>query len=923
MVCNLQIIMKMNNTMKRILFLLAATLSSIALEAQEIELQWIGNSPEMTVGQSWGIPFPIGQVQEGQQAVLTDGAGQVLPLQQWVMARHRDGSVKWLGLASTIAPENALGLKVTMQPLTKKKARMKADTTPVAGNVKVQEEDDEILIENGAETIRFAKKGARLINSIEMGGAEVAGDGKLVCITEDISKESGGVIHFHDFQSNLENVTVEKNGPVLAVVKMEGKHSDGKRDWLPFVVRFYVYSDVPGIRMVHSIIYDGEQRQDFIKGLGVEFSVPFREEIHNRHIRFAGQDGGLWSEAVQPLYGGRVLTYPGIPNVFEAQSNGERIPNYADFADNPKGQKYMRDWVSWSDYRLTQLTPDGFEIRKRTNDQSCWVGTAGDSKAEGYVLAGDLTGGLGLSLKDFWQSYPTELEVRDMVKERAKMTVWMWSPRAEKMDMRHYDLITHDLDSSYEDYQEGLDTPFGVAKTSEITIIPYRELPSKSASSANSAHAQAICQLMATPKYLHDAGAFGKWSLPDTNGGQVKQWIEKQFDDYIDYYKKAVETERWYGFWNYGDFIRTYAPERHSWDYDSGGLAWQNTELETDLWLWYAFLRTGREDIFRLAAAMTRHTSEVDMYHIGDYKGLGTRHNVSHWGCGAKEARIGQAWWKRYFYYLTTDDRVGDVMHEAIYADYATVFLDPLRIAMPRDEYPTAQPTRVRWAPDWMSFVGSWYTEWERTGDKQWLDKIEAGMNVLSSQPYGLFRGKNHAPYGYDPATGVLVYEGDPSWAPATNYLANIQGSFETMMEIWDGIGNEAFNKTYLDYCSWYSVPRNDALREKPENAAFKDMIGDWKQHRMLSFAGYVLQDKYRMKLAWTTFLSRYLDADGNLQDLLYTRPVTSPDALIPFEENPKVNTCDASQWNLEVISMLEMAGDYIPSLDEVKSYKR
>ena len=137
--------------MKRILFLLAATLSSIALEAQEIELQWIGNSPEMTVGQSWGIPFPIGQVQEGQQAVLTDGAGQVLPLQQWVMARHRDGSVKWLGLASTIAPENALGLKVTMQPLTKKKARMKADTTPVAGNVKVQEEDDEILIENGAD----------------------------------------------------------------------------------------------------------------------------------------------------------------------------------------------------------------------------------------------------------------------------------------------------------------------------------------------------------------------------------------------------------------------------------------------------------------------------------------------------------------------------------------------------------------------------------------------------------------------------------------------------------------------------------------------------------------------------------------------------------------------------------------------------
>ena len=40
---------------------------------------------------------------------------------------------------------------------------------------------------------------------------------------------------------------------------------------------------------------------------------------------------------------------------------------------------------------------------------------------------------------------------------------------------------------------------------------------------------------------------------------------------------------------------------------------------------------------------MTRHTAEVDVYHIGPNAGLGSRHNVSHWGCGAKEARISQA----------------------------------------------------------------------------------------------------------------------------------------------------------------------------------------------------------------------------------------------------------------------------------------
>lgn len=77
--------------------------------------------------------------------------------------------------------------------------------------------------------------------------------------------------------------------------------------------------------------------------------------------------------------------------------------------------------------------------------------------------------------------------------------------------------------------------------------------------------------------------------------------------------------------------------------YDIGGFAWDNTELASNMWLWYNFLRTGRADIWRMAEAMTRHTAEVDVYHIGPNAGLGSRHNVSHWGCGAKEARISQA----------------------------------------------------------------------------------------------------------------------------------------------------------------------------------------------------------------------------------------------------------------------------------------
>lgn len=50
---------------------------------------------------------------------------------------------------------------------------------------------------------------------------------------------------------------------------------------------------------------------------------------------------------------------------------------------------------------------------------------------------------------------------------------------------------------------------------------------------------------------------------------------------------------------------------------------------------------------------MTRHLSEVDSHHTGPFAGLGSRHHVTHWGDGAKEARIACAHLRRPYYYLT------------------------------------------------------------------------------------------------------------------------------------------------------------------------------------------------------------------------------------------------------------------------------
>src|SRR5437868_15102574 len=113
-----------------------------------------------------------------------------------------------------------------------------------------------------------------------------------------------------------------------------------------------------------------------------------------------------------------------------------------------------------------------------------------------------------------------------------------------------------------------------------------------------------------------------------------------------------------------------------------------------------SYLRTGRADLFRLAEAHTRNTSETDTYHLGPMRGLGSRHNVVKWGDGAKEAHISQAAHWRAFFYLTTDERTGDLMRES--AEWSGVSIgnfDPMREAAPAA--PGEPKVRTRIGPDW------------------------------------------------------------------------------------------------------------------------------------------------------------------------------------------------------------------------------
>ena len=859
---------------------------------QAVRLHWLdGVPPALETGVTWGVPWPRGAFRKDQTFVLTSAGGVALPLQTWPLAFWPDGSLKWSACATVAGAGTAEPLRIAA-----------GAPSPAGAHLAVRQSADAIEVDTGKLQCVLSNHGSAFLQSMTVDGRVVARDARLVCSLED--RSTPDTLRLQRFTSAIRNVVVEQGGPLRATIRIEGVHraDGGGREWLPFTIRLYFYASQASVRLVHSIVFDGDPEKDFIASLGVIVAVPMREQVHNRHVRFSAEGDGLWSEPLQPATGARRLVAPGASpgppsaatDLYAKQLAGERLPNKETFEQ--QGRFLLDNWAVWDSFKLTQPTADGFQIQKRANRQSAWIAAGAGTRSSGLVFAGDVSGGLAIAIRNFWQSHPASLEVLSATSDAAEVRAWLWSPDAAAMDLRHYDTKNHTLEASYEDVQPGFSTAHGIGRTSELTLYACAAVPSKADTARQAQMNSEAPVLVCAPQHYHAVAAFGLWSLPDSST-PLKRSVETQLAGVLDLYLKEIEQRRWYGFWDYGDVMHAYDPARHVWRYDIGGYAWDNTELGTDMWLWYSFLRTGRKDVFRMAEAMTRHTSEVDTYHLGRFAGLGSRHNVRHWGCGAKEARISQAAFRRFYYYLTADERTGDIMRSVVDVDYKITEIDPMRLASPRTG-PIPYPGRIRGGPDWLACVGNWMTEWERTGDAKYRDKILAGMDSITAMPYGFMTGPNTL-YGYDPKTGKL-YALVPDGFGVYN-LQVIQGGAEVAFELNDLIDHPGWKKAFLQYCRLTGAPKDVVARDMTTAAEGADG----------AFAGLGRLAAYAYaKTGNPAFVTR---AVAGLRGGFATRSVSGPDVMRPVEEAPTVSTNTAAQSSLTAIQVLELCKDRLP----------
>ena len=771
-------------------------------------VRWLDNqAPSAFCGTTWGMPWPQGMYAKDTTFSLTAENGSVVPVQSWPLGYWPDGSLKWTAHA---IPGNAQrSLSYVLAPGTSEE--------PVQ-RLTVVETDDLIRVDTGVIAATIAKQGDAIVKDLSREGVTTARDGRLVCLLEDRSQP--GIKREEAFTGQIDSVTLEQSGPVRALVKIEGRHANEERAWLPFVVRMYFYAGSDAMRVMHTITFDGDEHSDFISGLGLRFDIPMRGALHDRHVRFSGSEGGLFAESVRGLTGLR--RDPGR-EVRQAQVDGRATPPVS--AWNRRVPPRLNYIPAFNDWTLDQTTADGFQVKKRTSKDHTWLMSAQGQRSDGFGYLGSPEGGFGFGLRNFWQSYPAQLDIRDAATDTAQVTLWMWAPHAQPMDLRPYHdgmgQDTYDkqynggLEITYEDYEPGFDTPFGVARTSEMYFWALAATPSREQLVELAAATRAPSVLTTTPEYLHACTVFGDIWAPVDRSTPTRAAIEDKLDWLFDFYHDQRDQRRWYGFWNYGDVMHTYDPDRHEWRYDVGGYAWDNSELSTDLWLWLYFLRSGRADVFRFAEAMTRHTGEVDVHHIGRFAPLGSRHNVLHWGCSAKQLRISTALNRRYYYYLTADERVGDLMRAQNEAGRTLIDIPPgrkLAFAEEKGDLDRAQTgsdvhVGLSVGTDWGSIAGAWLTEWERTGDVDMRDRLLASMETIGQQPNGFF------------TTGLVMNLDTGAFDIATHsnvgvsHLNAVFGLVEVCAELIQLLDVPEFETAWLQYCELYNAPATEQER--------------------------------------------------------------------------------------------------------------
>jgi hypothetical protein len=302
---------------------------------------------------------------------------------------------------------------------------------------------------------------------------------------------------------------------------------------------------------------------------------------------------------------------------------------------------------------------------------------------------------------------------------------------------------------------------------------------------------------------------------------------------------------------------------------------------------------------------MTRHTGEVDVYHLGQWAGLGTRHGVQHYADSAKQQRISNTTYRRYYYFLTADERVGDLMHANVDSDETFLVLDPARKIRTEPYTPDRHALSIGFGTDWSGLASAWLTEWERRGPKaeKARARLLSTMEGIAAQPNGFVQGSGL----YDLDTGKFAVADKA--VVSVSHLSSMFGLVEICAEVIGLVDMPRFKEVWLDYCQYYNATKAEQAARYGSN--FGSLLLFQGHSRLDAYAAVQTGDEALADRAWLKFRTGdgYPDATTDWK----TTGLKGPDVLNPGPEAAWVSTNSTALYGLAAIQNLALLGDRLP----------
>lgn len=298
---------------------------------------------------------------------------------------------------------------------------------------------------------------------------------------------------------------------------------------------------------------------------------------------------------------------------------------------------------------------------------------------------------------------------------------------------------------------------------------------------------------------------------------------------------------------------------------------------------------------------------------------------MQHYSDSAKQARISQPQYRKYFYYLSGgDERVGELLSETLDMDQTYITLDPNRKDRFDGYLPTPTAVSIGLGTDYSSLLASWLLEWERRGPRaaEAFHKINATTSGIAALKNGFVSGSAM----YNPQTGAL----SPPYADPTNngtvavsHLNAVFGLPEAIADLtahWGGGGAEdsmppGFATAWLEYCYYYGANATEQAARYGE--AFSGVALQMAHSRLAAYAA-VTRGKDEGQLAaraWQEFETDM--TTGALQpNATWSRAILNGSVVLaPVEEAAFIVTTNAvAQYGLAAIQNLAYVGEYLTS---------